>query len=224
MYYFKLLSTLLFVILLNSCGKKNGLEVNNDEEIKIVQRGSKAIKGSEGDIDLKISDITNGLTDVVIEGIENGKVYFKKKLSEAGEGYFQYGKNYYRIKINHFEEHLLHDDYAFISFRAVSEANGKAKLDVIEMEKETKISPDEIKNYLNKIKTSGLKFIRNGEIWTDLEMFAHLENKYLINLRDIKTKEDFIDKIVSGSSLTGETYKVISNKNDTISLTNWLNL
>ncbi len=224
MYYLKVASTLLLIALLNSCSKEGGLKIKDDEEIKIVQRGTKVIEGSEGDVDVKISDITNGSTKIIIEGIENGKVYFKKELGEGDEGYFQYGKNYYRIQINHFEEHIMHDDYAFISFRAVSEEKGKAKVDVVNIKKETEISPDEIRKHLDKIKTSELKFIRNREFLTGSEMFTHLESKYLMNHKDIKTKEDFINKVVKSSSLTGEPYKVISNKNDTLLLTNWLGL
>ncbi len=225
MHYLKF-KYIIYICLINilfSC-KNEGLNINNDEEIKIVQRGSKVIKGSEGDVELKINDITGGSTEVIIEGIENEKIYYKNYMGEGEDGIFQYGMYYYRIKINQFEEHIFHDDYAFIAFRSVSEEKGKKNAQIITYEKETNISPDEIRNQFNKIKTSGLNFIRNGEIWPDSIMADHLENKYLINNRDIKTKEDFIKKVVNTSSLSGETYKVINNNNDTINLVKWLNL
>jgi regulatory protein YycI of two-component signal transduction system YycFG len=105
----------------------------------------------------------------------------------------------------------------------VSEEKGKARLDVVELKNETKITPDEIRQHLEKIKTSGLTFIRNGQSWPDSSMADLLESKYTINREDIKTKEDFVQKVVQTSSSTGETYRVIAG-NDTLTLVNWLGL
>jgi len=223
MKFLKITITIFLITLLNSC-MNEGLDINNDEEIKIVQRGSKVIKGSEGDVELIINDITNGSTEVKIEGIESSKIYYNNYLGEGEYGVFQYGKYFYRVKINSFEEHIFHDDYAFIAFRSVSEEKGKAGAQIVSNDREIPISPDEIRAHLNKIKTCGLKFIRNDEIWADSTMSYHFENKYLINNKDIKTRANFIKKVVSGSSLTGETYKVITNNSDTISIVQWLNL
>gem|GEM_PF-4800251 len=55
-----------------------------------------------------------------IRGIDNGSVYLESLIKEGKEKAFQYGKLFYSLKINSFEEHLLHDDYAFISFRQIS--------------------------------------------------------------------------------------------------------
>ncbi len=223
MKFLKFTSALFLIILLNSC-MNEGLNINNDEEIKIVQRGSKVIKGSEGDVELIINDITNGSTEVKIEGIENSKTYYKNYLREGEYGVFRYEKYFYRVIINSFEEHIFHDDYAFIAFRSVSEQKGKVEAQIVSNEKEIHITPDEIRTHLNKIKTCGLKFIRNDETWVDSTMSYHLENKYLINNKDIKTRADFIKKVVSGSSLTGERYKVITDNGDTISIVKWLGL
>jgi hypothetical protein len=218
----KFLSGLLLIILFNSCST-DGLNVSDDKEIKITQRGTEVIKGSEGKVELTIGDITAGSTEVRLEGVENDKVYFKKMLFEGEEGFFQYGKYYYRIKIKNFEEHTFHDDFAFITFRKVSAEKAEGKIDSVIEVKATSLSPDEIRNYFNQVKTSKLKFIRNGEVLADTTMAAHLENKYLLNKQDIKTKENF-KGLMSNSSITGETYKVIVNEKDTVSLVAWLKL
>jgi len=105
-------------LILLSCSP-SGLEIVDDEEIKLVQRGSHVIKGSSGDVELTIGDITEGLTDVEIQGIENEKFYYRKAMEEGEDDEFEYEGFHYRIKMNYFEEHLMHDDYAFISFRGV---------------------------------------------------------------------------------------------------------
>ncbi len=223
MKLFKLIITFFLVSLLNSC-TTDGLNISNDKEIKIVQRGSKVITGSQGDVELIINDITNGSTEIKIKGIDTDKVYYQKYLREGDYGLFQYDKYFYRVKINSFEEHIFHDDYAFITFRSVSEEKGKQEAQTISKKKEIPITPNEIRAILNKIKESKLTFIRNNKVLTHTNMHYHLENKYMINNRDIKTKTDFINKVVSNSSLTGEMYKVITNNNDTINIVKWLNL
>ncbi|MBJ2175846.1 DUF5329 family protein [Aureibaculum sp. A20] len=224
MKYLKITSTLLIVIILNSCSKTDGLAITNDNEIKIAQRGSKVIKGSEGDVELILNDITGGSTEVSIVGIENNQTYYKNYLGEGEYGVFQYGKYFYRVKINSFEEHIFHDDYAFITFRTVSEEKGKAEAQIISNEEEIPITPKEIRAYLNKIKTSGFKFIRSDEVWSDSIMSNHLENKYILNSKDIKTRSDFINKVAKSSSLTGEQYNVITQNSDTIAMVKWLGL
>ena len=107
----------LFITLL-SCSP-GGLEIVNDEEIKLTQRGTHVIKGSAGDVELSIGDITEGVTEVEIQGIENEKFYYRKLMEEGEDDEFEYEGFHYRIKINSFEEHLMHDDYAFFSFRVV---------------------------------------------------------------------------------------------------------
>jgi len=212
---------LIIIFIFSSCGPK-GLDITEDKEIRIPQRGSKTIKGAEGDIEIILGDITMGAVSVQIKSIDDDKVYLKTNMSEGQNAIFQYTKeHYYRVKINSFEEHIFHDDIAFISFRKVSIEKGKAEAPEITKNTETKISGDEIRTYLNKIKNSKLKFIRNGEILNDSSMANHLEAKYILNQNDIKTKEDFFEKIVCASMMTKESYKVIVDK-DTMLLKSWL--
>jgi hypothetical protein len=217
----KALALLVVSTIVISCGK-NGLKISNDEEIKFVQRESKTIKGSDGDVEIYIGDVTMGQAQIVIKGIGNNKLYFKSDMSANSEGYFQYEKNkYYRIKVNKFENHLVHDDLAFISMREISEEIGKQKAMAITDNKATAISGDEIRKLIDRVKNSKLKFIRNGELLEDSVMAEHIESKYILNREDIKTKEDFIDRIISKSMTTGETYKVILGK-DTLKLADWI--
>lgn len=212
---------LLSGLILTSCSNE-GLDITDDEVLSIPQRGSMTIEGSDGDIDLILGDITMGSMSVKIKSIEEDKLYLKTNLKEGEEAVFKYNdNNYYRIMINSFEEHVFHDDIAFISFHKVSVEKGKAEAPEITKYKETSITGDEIRKYFDKIKNSGLQFIRNAEIYEDSAFAAHLEGKYILNQVDIKTKEDFFEKIVNTSMFTNETYKVIAGS-DTLFLKDWL--
>ena len=217
--FFKLI--IISCLFLMSCSSK-GLKINNDEEIKFVQRESKIFKGSNGDVEIYVGDVTFGMTQIIIKGIEDNKIYLDREFTQNDEGYFKYGENnYYRIKVNKFENHMLHDDLAFISIREVDESVGKEKASAPKENNTHKIDEDEVRAVFNKIKNSKLKFIRNGEMLDDTTMAAHIESKYLMNQEDIKTKEDFNNRILTKSMSSGETYKVINGK-DTIKLIDWV--
>jgi len=109
-----------FALLLISCSI-DGLNITENKQMKLVQRGSMIISGSEGDVELQLGDITGGRVDVKMYGIDNDKVYYQSTMMEGGADVFEYAGKKYRIKINHFEEHTFHDDFAFIEFRKVKE-------------------------------------------------------------------------------------------------------
>ena len=222
MNLFKIRTHALFLTtILLSCNS-HGLKIVNDEEIKFVQRESKTIEGSEGDVEIYVGDVTMGTTQVKIKGIENNKLYFNQDMRQNDEGFFQYSeKKYYRIKVNKFENHLLHDDLAFISIREIDTKLGKQKASTITENTSTELSGDDVRISIEKIRESKLKYIRNGELLSDSDMAVHIESKYLLNQKDIRTKEDFYERILTKSMTTGETYKVIK-KNDTLKLVDWI--
>ena len=67
---------------------------------------------------------------------------------------------------------------------------------------------DEINHLLEYIAQSDCTFIRNGEEHGGLEARDHLAGKYNYVKWRVKKTEDFISKIASRSSLSGDIYKV----------------
>ena len=68
---------------------------------------------------------------------------------------------------------------------------------------------DEEINYLiNSVGGSGCTFIRNGERYSGREARRHLRSKRNRNAHLIKSAEDFIQKIASRSSTSGEPYLI----------------
>ena len=57
-------------------------------------------------------------------------------------------------------------------------------------------------------KLEGAKFYRNGEWYTPAEAAGHLRMKLNKAGNRIKTARQFIDKIASESSMTGNSYKI----------------
>ena len=62
-----------------------------------------------------------------------------------------------------------------------------------------------------------LEFIRNGKTYTSAEAARHLRMKYAFAGGRVKTAEDFIEKIASGSSESGIPYLVRQKDGSTMS-------
>jgi hypothetical protein len=66
-----------------------------------------------------------------------------------------------------------------------------------------------VERLLQEIESAeGVVFIRNGAEHSAKDAAAHLRSKWNAAGGEIKTADDFIDKIASKSSLSGEPYRV----------------
>jgi hypothetical protein len=68
----------------------------------------------------------------------------------------------------------------------------------------------EVEYLLQYVETSGCSFYRNGTWYDGAHARAHLRAKYdyLAGRQLIGTAEDFIDKVATKSSVSGEPYKI----------------
>ncbi len=214
---------IFFLILssfLGSCS--SGLEIPTEPQVKMTQRGSLILAGSEGDVKIYIDDITLGFTEMTVSLVDKDSILLQQRMTSGSEAYFRYPDNkYYRINLLAFENHTFHDDLAFISIKEVEESIGKANVIPFKIKTITPITPEEIRAVFKKIESSDLTFIRNGDTIPDTTLAKHLEAKFMIHKKDIQSREDFIEKIISKSFLTEENYQVIAN-GDTLSLVDWI--
>jgi hypothetical protein len=70
------------------------------------------------------------------------------------------------------------------------------------------IADREIRHLLDFVSVSGCTFIRNGDPHAAKDAAEHLLMKYERAQSRLKTAEQFIDKVASGSYLTGREYRV----------------
>ena len=80
----------------------------------------------------------------------------------------------------------------------------------------------EIDRLLANIASSNCTFIRSGQEYTGVEARKHLEFKMNFVLSRIESTEQFIDKLASVSSTTGEPYQMRCGNTQTLART-WLN-
>jgi hypothetical protein len=82
----------------------------------------------------------------------------------------------------------------------------------------------EIGQLLGLIERSGCAVYRNGSWYSASDARVHLEKKYRY-LRDrglVNTTEDFIDRVATVSSMSGEPYQVKCDGHEPISSADWL--
>jgi len=80
----------------------------------------------------------------------------------------------------------------------------------------------EIEYLLNQIGSSGCAFVRNGEVHDSQAAAAHLAMKYRRARRFVANAEQFIERIATGSSWTGEPYQMACNDKAPVASAAWL--
>ncbi|TDJ52992.1 MAG: hypothetical protein E2O47_08630 [Gemmatimonadetes bacterium] len=80
----------------------------------------------------------------------------------------------------------------------------------------------EIEYLLNQIGSSGCYFIRNGDVHDSEAAAAHLAMKYRRARRHVADAEQFIERIATASSWSGEPYLVACEGKAQVTTAAWL--
>jgi hypothetical protein len=82
----------------------------------------------------------------------------------------------------------------------------------------------EINFLLSYIGSSGCEFFRNGTWSNSKTAQTHLRDKYnyLVAENQINTTEEFIERVATGSNLSGQSYKVRCHGSATVPSKQWL--
>ena len=73
----------------------------------------------------------------------------------------------------------------------------------------------EIDYLLNFVAGSGCTFLRNNSAHDSADAADHLRNKYATGKRWVSSAEQFIDRIATGSSISGKPYRVSCDEIET---------
>lgn len=202
------------------------LKVSSWNDLRIRQRETTSIKGTGGDLSVFVGDITHGACLVEITGNQKGQdvVYLSRSLREHDSATFAYYDRYYRVFIQGFELHFIHDDFAFITIREVTKEEAKADPKGISKKRPAKdrFTPEEALESLSQIEKSNCQFIRDGKSYNGKDFFGFLAAKCAMNDQQIETKADFQQFVLSRTVATDEPYKVVCEKGDTLLLKDWM--
>ena len=84
-------------------------------------------------------------------------------------------------------------------------------------------TPEDIQYLLDAIGRSGCEFYRNGSWYAAADARSHLASKYhqVDKKRPVRSVQDFIDWVGTGSSMTGEPYRVRCPGSDEMTSAEW---
>lgn len=177
------------------------------ETVLVVQRTECAIPSTlDAPLRVHLGDITGGQVLTTIRTAEGGTVVPLRALRVGDVAEFDWEGERYAVGISRMVNYLIGDDYAEVEFGTP-----------------TTVGAGQIAALLERIESSPLTFERNGEVHTGAEAADHLRKKMAgLGGRAIESGADFIDRVATSSSTTGEAYLVHIHKGHAVSLAGWL--
>jgi hypothetical protein len=172
--------------------------------MKVRQRSTTRVPGSQQSLHLTIDDITRGQVMATLKD-SNGKTVLASTSFSAGDvADFSLGDENYQLQLTELDNSLTSDDYASFVIAIPSESAGLA-----EPGKPADSGQETIEKLLRAVEGSeGVVFIRNSEEYSAKEAADHLRMKWKSAGGDITTAEEFIDQIATKSSISNEPYRV----------------
>lgn len=163
--------------------------------VTVKQRSTTTVPGSEDELMVTIDDVTRGQVMVSLAEKDGSPILGPVSMKEDDSALFQFDQASYSIRVNELANALVGDDFASFVIDAASPGS------LTEDEKIEKLIAD-----VGKLE--GAVFIRNGEEHPAEEAADHLRKKLTVAGDQVNTASEFIDRIASKSSLSGEEYKI----------------
>jgi hypothetical protein len=174
-------------------------------EMTIKQRSTTPVPGSDESLRITIDDITAGQVMVSLADKDGKGVLASTSLKQGETAEFKFQQEEYQLTLSKLDNELVGEDFATIVVS--SGATPSPALPARGRESETE--HEKIELLLAAIESAeGDVFIRNDVAHSAKDAAEHLRTKWQTAGNEIKTVDDFIDKIASKSSLSGEPYRV----------------
>jgi hypothetical protein len=163
----------------------------------VKQRSTTAVPGADGKLQLTIDDITGGQVTTTLADSQGSPLIGPVSLRAGSSNDFQFAGQSFTLVFDKLDNALIGEDFATFTIRRPIEAAGKV---LTENEK--------IERLIELVRNSAdVRFIRNGTEHTPQEAADHLRAKWQAAGR-IATVDEFIEKVASKSSLSGEPYQI----------------
>ena len=168
--------------------------------VRVQQRSSAAVPGSDGALQIALGDITAGQVQLTLGKTDGSAVLLSRSVRAGDEVAFTLAGFGYHLVVDDVHNELIGIDWADLRVRPASDAAATPASEVVD-------EVARIEGLLAKLETSGVTFIRNGSEHDAREAAAHLRNKWA-HAPSIDTAERFIDELGTRSSSSGQPYRV----------------
>lgn len=170
----------------------------------LVQRRSAVLPGSRDYLTVGIGDITAGQTLLHIARADGGRLVDTTSLRQGEAVRFDYGGELYALVVRRLVNHLIGDDFA-----------------ELELLPAARHEQDRVERLLAHVAAADITFVREGIDHTGAEAAEHLRRK-LAAVDATLTLEQFIERIGSRSSTTGQEYQVRTAAGTVLAAGDWL--
>ncbi len=164
------------------------------------QRQVTLVPESAGLLRMRLGDITGGAVPADVIDRSADALAGDPAWREGELIYFDLDGYHYRLRLLRLDQRLLGEDHAVIEFARASEQEVA--------DRQPPAAEAQIEALLRAVDASGMTFIRNGARHDSREAADHLRSKFNSARGEIRSVEEFITRIGSRSSTSGEDYFV----------------
>ncbi|MHC4136165.1 MAG: DUF5329 family protein [Planctomycetota bacterium] len=171
--------------------------------LRVAQRSTAAVPGSDGRVRVHVGDITSGQVQLTLARAD-GTTLIAPTSVKQGDALPFHLQGPYVVTVAELNNRLLADDYAVLQF-----SSGRSERSRIEA-------------LIAAVESVDVTFLRNDAEHDAVAAAAHLRRKWRhAGDRDL-TAEEFIDKIASASSTTGRPYRIRERDGSVRDARDWL--
>ena len=161
----------------------------------VKQRSTTVVPVSGGAVRLKIDDITRGQVLVTLLGEDSAVLLGETSLTPGGSAGFQVKGEAYRLTLKALDQALVGEDFGTFEVSAAATSG---------LSEEAKI--ERLLAIVRSMK--GAKFVRNDAEHSPQDAADHLRSKWKRAGERVTTAEEFVDRIATRSSGSGEPYRI----------------
>jgi len=172
--------------------------------LRIVQRSTAAVPGSDGLLRVHLGDITRGQVQLTLARADGATLIAPTSVKEGDALPFVLEDGRYVVTVVDLKNRLVGDDYAVLLFSAGRSERSR------------------IGALLAAVESADVVFLRNDTEHDAAAAAAHLRRKWKHAGDRELTADEFIDKIASASSTTGRPYRIRERDGSVVDTRDWL--
>jgi uncharacterized protein DUF5329 len=183
------------------CGSEPQREATTPElvegpvRVKIIQRTTEPIPGTDDRVLIHIGDITGGQVSVRIDSADGSILKPPGSMTAQQADVIEIDGQGYSVRIVELQNFPVGNDYAVFEIKKVDDAVFS--------------EPEKIQALISAVEgLNDAVFIRNGKEYTPAEAAKHMRDKWRWKEDEIATAEDFIRIAATKSSVTGKPYVI----------------
>jgi hypothetical protein len=172
--------------------------------LRISQRTTAAVPGSDGRVRVHLGDITRGQAQLTLAKTDGATLIAPTSVQEGDALPFVLEKGRYAVTVVELKNRLVGDDEAVLLFSA-----GRSDRSRIEA-------------LIAAVEAADVIFIRNDTEHDAAAAGAHLRRKWKHAGDRELTADEFINNIASASSTTGRPYRIKERDGSVVDARDWL--